>query len=260
MDTAATHLKALALAFANDKKVKDKEFKKSREWKKIIKLPTSERYQIVLFALRGLVQSREPGFKNGLWLAVINHDLDYMLRKGNKQFLYEAANELKKVNSINTLPFPIYSKVIQSLFEHDFETCLSVLLDYLYKKYDRETHPSTTLEEFIATLKETYQLNSTFEEADILKEFNQYGNFEDQKPNTSSWQTYFVDSHETEEAWQRLDNKTKEVVQNYESELFYDRGPQPSQTQKDKTIETVQNSKLNKQHKKALIESIKKKG
>ena len=258
--TAADYLKPLALNFAANKEITEKELHKNRHWKKIVQLPNSEHYPIVVIALRGLVQMRDPGFKNGLWQKILDHDLNYLLKKGNKQFLYEVADELKKARDINTLPFHICLRIAQSLSEHEFESCLSVLLDFFYRKYRQKVHPSVVFTEFVSTLRQSYQVTDDFEEADILKEFNPLGNYEEYKPLATNWGKLFVDSDDTEKAWRKLDSTTKHIVQQYEEDLAYDRSPKPSQQQKNKTIEAVRNSNLKTKHKKALIQNIKKKG
>ncbi|MFS4491411.1 hypothetical protein [Maribacter sp. 2308TA10-17] len=261
--SAIKFLRPLTLDFQKEKLVEERELHKNYHWKKIMKLPTLQRYVVVIVAFRGLVQKRNPGYDNGLWRILVEHDLNYMLHKGNKQFLYEVAEEIKKVRDINTLPFSICWKVLMSLEKHEFFSCLSVLIEHLFKKHLAVENESQALKKFMNQIANQFDNTSKSSSEDLQREVyhlhNHFGFTENQKTE-SPWGTYFVDTQEEEEAWHRLDQKTKAVMQQYEDDLFYDRSPKPSQVQKNETIKAVQNSNLNKKHKKALIDSIRKKG
>jgi len=262
-NSASDYLRPLALHFADHSEILQKELHKNGHWKKIMKLSTTNRYEIILIAFRGLVQRRNPGYDNRLWALLVLHDLEYMLQKGNTQFLYEITEEIKKVRDLNTLPFSVIWDVILNLVKHDFESCLYLLIENLLKKHAVMKKPSKKLQSFISKLDQEFQnINKSTSEELQHEIYHLHGSFSFNEENTtqSKWGKYFVDTQEQEEAWHRLDQSTKTVVQQYEEDLFYDRSPKPSKERKDKTIEAVQNSKLNKKHKKALIESIKKKG
>lgn len=262
-NSAAEYLKPLALHFADHEEIKEDELHKNKNWKKIMSLSTAKRYDVILIAFRGILQKRNPGYENGLWKMLVAHDLEYILQKGNIKFLYDISEEIKKIRDVNTLPFTMCWNVIQSLKKPSLEGFLYMLLENLLKKHSKAKVPSKNLEDFISKIAGEFDNISKIEMERLQNEVYQiHANFSfaDENDSSSKWGKYFVDTQEQEEAWHRLEQDVKTVVQQYEEDLFYDRSPKPSQERKDQTIQAVENSKLNKKHKKVLIESIKKKG
>lgn len=239
MNAELSHLKALANDFTGRNKISEKELHKNKCWKKLMRTGTEQRYHIVRMAFRGILQQRDPGFQNGLWLHVVEHDLDYMLRKADPRFLNAMIDEILDANHLEALPFELCNTILKAYGKSEYGVGPTYILARIRPKYVAIENPSETLTEWVNNIETVYPQH-TFD--------------------TREKGTYFVDSFEEESAWHKLDEKTKRVVQNYEEELFYDRSPKPTKEEKDKVIKAINDSDLNKKHKKALVLSIKKKG
>lgn len=235
---AAAYLRPLAIDFAGHRSITEKELHKNRNWKKIMRLAVDNRYDIILLALKGLLQQRNPGFENGLWRLLVAHDLDHMLYKADVHFLWNIADTLGSADRLDYLPRDFCWSVLNGLKKVDMAAPLDNLLRQWRLRYDEMDDPSEELKDWMGKVWATFPAE--------LRTVDNYG-------------TYFVDSFEEKQAWHDLDIPTKNVIKQYETDLFYDRGPKPSEQRQEEVIQAITDSKLKNRHKKALIESIRKK-